>query len=153
MTGSPWEVAAALRRKHVVTGRASDEDLEAIVAAEGAEIVVDPGLTKLRRDGLYVDGTIHVRPGLAREDWRRVVAHELWHHLRDRENQLRLHPLHRAKKENQAEQFAGAFLIGDEEGEAWQIAEACGLPQWWVERWIGLWCGQAAVSAGWRTAG
>lgn len=109
-------LALAVREKYGVTGVATEDEIDRMIAGEGV-ILADPYPMKGRLRGVLIDGVIVLRDGLD-SGWRRCIkAHELGHHLMHDYNAFYLHQPHREhlknRVERQAQAFAGALLTGE----------------------------------------
>ena len=127
--------ASALRRELGLEGRV---DAEAV--ANGLGLEVQPWPLEVLTE-LQVDGTVVVAERLEPE-WRRwVIAHAIGHQLLHPGNLLLLrdHAVLASRYEREAEDFAYALLVDEEEARAeglvdsWEIAEHFGVPDEMVQ--------------------
>lgn len=155
----PEGAGHALRERYELRGVVSESDLEVVLAAE--RLTIDEGWPLSGRlQEVYIaergsgEGHAAIRRGLSVREVRWLTAHALGHHTMHRTNRYILDRVTLAKREREAELFAGAFLlnIGWPFPPAWEIADTNKVPQDRVERWLGIRSGRLAVSAHWARA-
>lgn len=146
------ELADSVRGEYQLGAYCYDEDLEAICAAERCEVKHSRGIS-VELGGFYAAGQISLAKGLRRSMVRWLTAHELCHHLRHKGGRFNAGQVVRAKREHDAEVFAGWLLLGG--ADQWNktvadLADEHDVPEDRVERWMSIVQGRgASVSAGW----
>ena len=142
--------ARELREQFELGEVVENVDLEAICAVFDIDLAFGEDLPAELPE-LYVDGRIALRKGLSEEEERWYIVHGLGHHVLHRGNRFHADTFVLAKKEREAELFAGHLLLGS----SWpfhtpyDLAAMHTLPQTLIERWIALRDGRQAISAHW----
>lgn len=145
------ELAGHLRSEFLLAETVPDCDLEAVCAAMRLDVAFGESLPADLPE-LYVNGRLALRRGLPDAEERWLIAHGLGHHLMHKGSRFRVDRATLAKKEREAEEFAGYLFLARTWAlhPAWELAEMHTLPQARVERWLGIRDGRLAVSADWR---
>jgi hypothetical protein len=151
---TPFERAGELRRRYGISHleRVDDDSLEAVCAGERLDVEAADFAGDVLEVYAAPAGRLGLRRGLARPLRRWLTGHGLGHHLLHRGSGFSSDAAAVAQRERAAELFAGWFFLGLgwSARQAWELAELHAVPQDRVERFIGLECGEGAVSARWQ---
>lgn len=135
-----FSLATHIRGKYELGQYVYDEDLEAIAAAECCDVLRDRKIS-VETGAFYAGGKISVARGLPHQMYRWLLAHELCHHLRHRGAAFHGGHVVAAKKEHDAEVFAGWLLLTGADVIGRSPADVAGendLPEERVARWLGI---------------
>lgn len=136
MLGLAWHIR---KRYGLNRDPLTDDDLAAILAGEGIEVIDCDMPGRLRE--AFLPGEVYLRRGEPRPLRRWLLCHALAHHLLDDGNQLHLDSFDRVlvrQQERRAEVFAGCLLLGllcMRVGDVADLAERADVPVERVARW------------------
>lgn len=144
------DAARRIRQEFELGETVDDYDLEAVCAALGLEVRADAKLEGELTER-YRPGRVSIRRGLRDNLVRWLTAHGLGHQVLHQGSRWQDDQVV-ARQEREAEEFAGWLFMERNWAlhQPWELAEMHDLPQWRVERWLGIRSGQVAVSDTWR---